>query len=524
MTDTRATTGAASPTEGAASGRPNAARAGRREWTGLAVLLLPLLLVSMDVSVLYFAAPFISADLGPTAAQQLWIVDVYGFVLAGLLITMGVLGDRIGRRRLLMIGAVAFGAASAAAAYSSSAWMLIAARAVLGVAGATLMPSTLALIRNMFHDPRQRRTAVAVWTAGTSAGVAIGPIISGVLLDHYWWGAVFLINIPVMLLLLVLGPVLLPEFRNPGPGRFDLLGAVLSLATVLPVIYGIQQAAEDGIRPVPAGAIVAGLIIGAVFVRRQLRMRDPAIDIGLFRNRAFSTAIGVNVLAIFGMVGFAFLATQYLELVLGLRPLTAALWQVPITVLVAAAAPATAALAGKVRPAFIVGGGLAVAALGFAVVTQVHGRWALALLLTGAGLYATGLVTGMTLTADMILTAVPAERAGAASALSETATELGGAFGVAILGSIGAAVYRHQMAGAVPAGTPPTAGHAAGQTLGGATAAARALPDRAGTVLLHAAREAFTSGMHAVAITNIVVMAAAAIAATAMLRNVRPPG
>ena len=222
--------------------------AGRKEWTGLAVLALPLLLVSMDVSVLYFAVPFISRDLAPTATQQLWIFDIYGFVLAGLLLTMGSLGDRIGRRKLLLIGAVGFSLASLLAAYSQSAEMLIAARALLGVAGATLMPSTLGLIRNMFHDAKQRSTAIAIWTAVMTSGIAVGPVLSGILLEHFWWGSVFLINIPAMLLLLALGPVLLPEYRRPGSARFDLVSSGLSLATVLPVIYGIKEWAARGFR------------------------------------------------------------------------------------------------------------------------------------------------------------------------------------------------------------------------------------------------------------------------------------
>src|SRR4030088_1391869 len=211
-------------------------KAGRREWIGLATLMLPLLLVSMDVSVLFFAVPFINADLEPSATQQLWIFDIYGFVLAGLLITMGSLGDRIGRRRLLMLGAVGFGAASIMAAYAQSAEMLIAARALLGIGGATLMPSTLALIRNMFHDEKQRRTAIAIWTAATMSGIALGPVLSGLLLSHFWWGSVFLINVPFMIMLLALAPVLVPEFRAPQPGRFDLAGSVLSLGAVLPAI------------------------------------------------------------------------------------------------------------------------------------------------------------------------------------------------------------------------------------------------------------------------------------------------
>src|SRR6266699_85948 len=234
-------------------------RAGRKEWTGLAVLLLPLLLVSMDVSVLYFAVPFIARDLEPTSTQQLWIFDIYGFVLAGLLITMGSLGDRTGRRRLLLIGAAAFSVASLGAAYSQTAGQLIAARALQGVAGATLMPSTLALIRNMFHDEKQRRTAIAIWTGGTMSGIALGPVLSGILLDHFWWGSVFLINVPFMALLLVLAPVLIPEFRAPQAGRFDLLGSLLSLGAVLPAIYGVKEIAANGVNGTRLAYIAAGL-------------------------------------------------------------------------------------------------------------------------------------------------------------------------------------------------------------------------------------------------------------------------
>src|SRR6266702_2215897 len=237
------------------------ARAGRREWIGLGVLLLPLLLVSMDVSVLYFAVPFISAGLRPSSTQQLWIFDIYGFVLAGLLITMGSLGDRVGRRRLLLMGAAGFSLASLGAAYSHTAGELIAARAVLGLAGATLMPSTLALIRNMFHDEKQRRTAIAIWTGGTMGGIALGPVLSGFLLGHYWWGSVFLINIPFMVLLLALGPVLVPEFRAPQSGRFDLLGSALSLGAVLPAIYGIKEIAANGADAARLGYIAAGVVV-----------------------------------------------------------------------------------------------------------------------------------------------------------------------------------------------------------------------------------------------------------------------
>ncbi|MDX6261017.1 MAG: transporter, family, multidrug resistance protein, partial [Kribbellaceae bacterium] len=265
-------------------------KAGRKQWIALGVLALPLLLVSMDVSVLYFAVPYISADLGVSATQQLWIFDIYGFVLAGLLITMGSLGDRIGRRRLLIFGAIAFGLASVAAAYAQTPEQLIAARAVLGIGGATLMPSTLALIRNMFHDPAQRGKAIAFWSAVMLGGISLGPVLSGVLLEHFWWGSVFLINTPAMLLLLVLAPLLLPEFKAAVKGRFDFFSSVLSLAAVLPVIWGIKEMAAHGVDTLPIVAIGAGLLVGYVFLRRQRTAEHSMIELAMFRNRAFSGA------------------------------------------------------------------------------------------------------------------------------------------------------------------------------------------------------------------------------------------
>ena len=281
---------------------PAHAQAGRKEWTGLAVLLLPLLLVTMDVSVLYFAVPFIGRDLAPTSTQQLWIFDSYGFVLAGLLITMGSLGDRIGRRRLLLIGAASFSLASLGAAYAHSVGQLIAARAVLGVAGATLMPSTLALIRNMFHDEKQRRTAIAIWTGGTMSGVALGPVLSGFLLDHFWWGSVFLINVPFMVLLLALAPVLVPEFRAPQAGRFDLLGSALSLGAALPAIYGVKEIAANGVDATRVACIAGGAAVGGLFLLRQLHTDHPMIDLKLFRSRGFTGSVLMNLVAMFAVV------------------------------------------------------------------------------------------------------------------------------------------------------------------------------------------------------------------------------
>ncbi|WP_412180131.1 MFS transporter, partial [Variovorax paradoxus] len=325
-------------------------RATVREWTGLAVIALPCMLYSMDLTVLNLAIPAISEALKPTAAQLLWIVDIYGFLVAGLLVTMGTLGDRIGRRRLLLIGAVAFGLASVLAAFSNSANMLIATRALLGVAGATLAPSTLSLIRNMFLDPGQRTLAIGVWISSFSAGAVIGPVVGGVLLEYFWWGSVFLVGVPVMVLLLMLGPVLLPEYRDPEAARLDLASVALSLGAVLPAIYGVKQTAEHGASALSLAAIVVGLAIGWLFVRRQRRLADPMIDLRLFRAPAFSVALGAYMLSCFVMFGLFLYEAQYLQMVLGLSPLQAGLWSVPSAGAFIVGSMAAPALTRRVRP------------------------------------------------------------------------------------------------------------------------------------------------------------------------------
>ena len=499
---------------------PRQLRAGGREWTGLAVLLLPLLLVSMDVSVLYFAVPFISRDLQPSSAQQLWIFDVYGFVLAGLLITMGSLGDRIGRRRLLLIGAFCFSLASLGAAYSHSAAELIAARAVQGVAGATLMPSTLALIRNMFHDEKQRRTAIAIWASATMSGIALGPVLSGFLLDHFWWGSVFLINVPFMVLLLALAPALVPEFRAPQRGRFDLVSAALSLGAVLPVIYGMQEISASGAQPATVAAIVAGLAVGAVFVLRQARSHAPMIDLALFRSRGFTGAVALNLVSMFAIVGFAIFATQYLQSVRGLSPLTAALWSmVPMTGTMTAV-PLSQLLVKRVDRGYLAAAGLLAAAGGYALLTQAQAHSGLWFVLLGASIYAGGVVTAVTVGNELVMGAVPPDRAGAAAAVVETASEFGGALGMAVLGSIGVAVYRSGLAHTAPAGLPSAALDASRSTLGGALAVAGHLPAQLSSQLVAAARIAFSHGLDAAALGAGLAMIVAALLSALFFRGI----
>ncbi|GHH86709.1 MFS transporter [Streptomyces capitiformicae] len=492
---------------------PPAGRAGRREWTALCVLMLPLLLVSMDVSVLYFAIPAISADLEPSGTQQLWIFDIYAFVLAGLLMTMGSLGDRIGRRRLLLIGAAAFGAASLAAAYANSAEMLIAARAVLGIGGATLMPSTMALTRTMFTDPGQRAKAIGIWSGVMTAGIALGSVLSGVLVEFFWWGSVFLVNLPAMALLLLLGPVLLPESRNPAPGRFDLIGVPLSMAAVLPTVYGLKEIPSEGWNVRYVMSVTVGLLFAALFVHRQRTTASPMISPELFRDRGFAPAVALNLIAAFGMMGSAYFTTQYLQSVLDKSALEAALWGLLPSVLVGVAAPVTTQLVQQgVNRAYVVAGGFATAACGYGVLSTA-GSDSLWLVLAGAGVLAAGTVTVFSQMTDLALSAAPVERAGSASSLLETGQEFGGALGMAALGSIGTAVYHHEMPASAPA--------PAQETLGGALAVAAELPGDTGRLLATAAREAFTDGMRGAALAGAIVLLGAAVVAVRALRGVQ---
>jgi MFS transporter, DHA2 family, multidrug resistance protein len=498
-------------------------RAGRKEWIGLAVIALACVLYVMDLTVLHLAIPAISADLRPSSAELLWIIDIYGFVVAGSLITMGTLGDRIGRRRLLMIGAAAFGVASVLAAFSTSPGMLIATRAVLGIAGATLAPSTLSLIRNMFLDPRQRTQAIGIWITSFSVGGAIGPLAGGVVLEFFWWGSVFVLAVPVMASMLILAPKFLPEYRDPAAGRPDLPSAALSLAAVLGVIFGLKQIAQEGLAWLPALSIVGGLAIGRAFVWRQRSLADPLIDLELFRSRAFSASLatyGVGILLVFG--GFLFLP-QFLQLVLDLSPLEAGLWTLPWALAFVVGSNVTPLIARRIRPAPLMAGGLVVAAAGFALFTQVDGSSGFAEIVLGSVLFSLGTSPLFTLTNDLIIGSAPPERAGAAAGVSETSAELGGALGIAVFGSIGVAIYRGVLAGALPAGVPIAAAEAAQDTPAEALTVARELPGRVGTALVEVARGAFTQGLHVTALISMIGAIALAVFVLTLLRHVPTP-
>jgi DHA2 family multidrug resistance protein-like MFS transporter len=503
--------------ENLAAARPS--RASRREWIGLAIIALPCVLYSMDFTVLHLAVPHLSAALQPSSSQLLWIVDIYGFLLAGALMPMGVLGDRIGRRKLLLIGAAVFGLASILAAFSTSAGMLIAARALLGVAASTLAPSTLALIRNMFFDPRQRTVAIGVWVASFSAGGAIGPLVGGALLASFWWGSVFLVAVPVMLLLLALGPVFLPEYRDRNAGRVDLPSAALSLMAVLAVIYGIQSAAENGAGWRPSLVILVGLVIAALFLRRQQTLRRPFLDLKLFRLRSFSVMLLIYLLGFFVLFPAFFFLTQYLQLVLGMGPLSAGLWTLPWAVSQIVGSLLTPVIVRRVQAVFVIAASLMLAAIGFGILTQIGGSSDLWIIVAGSVLVSFGLIPVITLATDLIVGTVPPERAGMASGLSETSSELGGALGIALLGSAATALYRSKIESTLPGGVPPHVAQVARGTLGGALSVASQVPHAPGLALIASARAAFADASVLVFSLCGGIALLAALAAVVLLRG-----
>jgi DHA2 family multidrug resistance protein-like MFS transporter len=491
--------------DGGELGRPG-------RWLALGVLVLAVLLVAVDATVLGLATPFLSEDLQPSGTQLLWIGDAYSFVIAGLLISMGGLGDRIGRKRLLLIGATAFGLVSVLNAYAQTPEMMIAARALLGVAGATLMPSTLALIRNVFHDARERSLAIGIWSAAASAGMALGPIVGGALLEHFWWGSVFLINLPVMALLVLVGAKLLPESRDPSPGPWDLPSVLLSLVGMGGVVYAMKEAASHGFTWPTAAAGLLGAVALHAFVRRQRRLPVPLVDVRLFRHRGFSGAVMANLLTILGLSGLLFFLSQYLQLVQGRPPMEAGLAELPAAVGSVAAGLLAGTAARRYSVRAVVAGGVGLIGLTLGALTALDRTTGYPLL--GAALLAVGFGAGLafTVTSDVILTAVPKEQAGAASAVSETAYELGTALGIALLGSVVTNVYQGFTG---PHGTPD----AAHESLAGAVVAAGQMPGDAAAELLRAARESFVDGVALAAGVGSVLLLLASVMAWRLLRG-----
>lgn len=490
--------------------------AGWREWGGLALLALPTMLLGLDVTALYLVVSSLASDLNPTATETLWIMDAYGFFIAGFLITMGTLGDRIGRRRLLMIGVAAFAVASGLVAFAPTTLWLIVARALLGVAGATLMPSTLSLISAMFLDARQRALAIGVWATMFALGMAAGPVIGGVLTAAFWWGAVFLIALPVALLVLAGAPVLLPEYRRRA-GRLDLLSVGLSLAAMLPIIYVIKHAAAHGVDTQALFAVLVGGGAAVAFVRRQLRLDEPLLDLKLFTSRAFSAALSVLLIGLVGFGGAMFLVTQYLQLVAGLSPSTAGLWMGPPAMAMLLGAIGAPLMARRVSPGVVMAVTLALSLTGYALLAVVGTDGKQAVVAGFAQIYL-GLGVIAALGTDVVVGAAPPEKAGSAAALSETVQELGIATGVALLGSLATAIYRGSVD--VPFGLPAPVAETYSDSLSGASSLAKQIP--AG--MLDHARAVFTSGLNYASLAAGIAVAVASVACFVTLRHLEPLG
>ncbi|MGP3933710.1 MFS transporter [Nonomuraea sp. KM88] len=487
-----------------------AARAGARAWLGLSVLALATLLLAVDNTVLVLALPHLAADLGPSATELLWITDVYGFMIAGFMITMGWLGDRIGRRKLLLIGAVVFGAVSALAAYSTSTTMLIAARVLLGVAGAAMGPSALALVTGLFTEARQRAMAIGVFTACFMGGAAAGPVIAGSLLETFWWGSVFLMGVPIMVLVVAGGLILLPETAPEGSGRLDLASVALSLATILPVVHGLKELANDPAQTMAYAVLAAGLVSGVAFVRRQRRLAEPLMDTGLFADRSFRAALLILALSMVIQGGVYLFVSQHLQLVEGLSPMAAGLWMAVPALGLVGGSLAAPVIAGAFRPGTVVGVGLVAAAAGFAVVVAGDG---LLTLVAGVTVAFLGMAPVGALGLDLIVGSAPRERAGSASALAESGGELGIALGVALLGSVGTAVYGSRV-------TLPQAGSSLNEALD----AAAGLPPGPAAALVAEARAAFAQGLFVVAAISAVLALGLAVVSLTLLRHLRPIG
>ncbi|WP_433561158.1 MFS transporter [Nocardia sp. CA-151230] len=473
--------------------RPDA-KTPRRAWAGLAVLLLPVLLVSMDMSVLYLAMPTLTQSLDPSATQQLWILDIYGFMIAGLLITMGNLGDRIGRRNILLAGATVFGIASALAAFAPSAGVLIAARALMGIGGATLLPSSLALISTLFPNDRARATAIGVWTAFFAGGSAVGPIVGGILLHHFWWGSVFLINTPVLLVLLVFGPLLLPEHRDAGRGRLDWLSVLLSIGGILPLVYAVKNCAAEGFDLPAVGIGIIGVLLLTAFIRRQRTLAEPLLDLSLFRRGLFSVAIGSSTVGMLALAGMSYLTSMYLQSVTGRDALQSALLGIPGAVVVFVFSMSGARIGRRLgtKTTFVLA--LSMASLGNLMLLGVGVDGGIGWYIAASVVAGAGFGIAFTLVSEVAVSSVPAERAGSAVGISETSFELGNGLGLALLGSLAALVFR--------------SGGDFGPTLGETVAQAG---DNA--ALVESARESFVTGMHVATTTGAVLLAAMAVVA-----------
>ena len=495
-------------------------KASVKDWLGLSVLALACVLYVMDLTVLHLAVPQISAKLKPSSAQLLWIIDIYGFMVAGFLVTMGTLGDRIGRRKLLLFGSAAFGLVSVLAAYSSSAEMLVLNRAILGIAGATIAPSTLSLIFSMFRNPKERSFAIAIWISAFSAGSGLGPVLGGLVLERYSWGPVFLLALPVMVLLLLLGPFILPEYKNEKAGSIDLLSVLLSLLGILPFIYSFKKVAQGGLTWDAVFSFFTGILFIYLFLKRQSRLEDPLIDLSLFKVKSFNAALMVNVMVVFIAFGYFLFVAQFLQLILGLSPFVAGLWSLPSALAFIAGSNLVPRLTVKVKPAYVIAGCIGLAGTGLIILSGVSIKNGLVVVITASVIISLGLAPVFGLTTELIVGSAPEEQSGSASGIAETASELGGAIGISILGSIGTYFFRERFSGDSLKAIDPEKVEAARDTLGAALEVANTLESIYKEKLIAAAQQGFISGMKTASVMCAALAVVAIMVTLSLLKNV----
>ena len=468
----------------------------KHRWLVLVTMCLSLLLIVVDNTIVNVALPTLRADLDASASQLQWIVDAYILVFAGLLLTMGALGDRFGRRGALALGLAIMGGASVLSAFANSADQLIATRAVMGIGGALVMPATLSIITNVFTDRKERAQAIAIWSATAGMAIAIGPVTGGWLLEHFWWGSVFLVNLPVIAVALLLGQLFVPTSKDPSAPPVDVPGALLSIVGLTALVYAIIEGPHGWTEPKVLGGFAVAAVLLVAFVVWERRTPHPMLDVSLFRNPRFSAASGAVSLTFFGMFGSFFILTQLLQSVMGYTALQAGVRLLPMAVTQMIVAPASAKVAERVGSKIVVAGGLVVAAIGLLMASRITADAeyidvALTLIVMAAGFAAM-----MPSATEAIMGSVPPEKAGVGSAVNDTTRELGGAFGVAVLGSIVSSTYGPQVRDAV-AGTPlpASAANAASDQVGAAMEIAARLPTGPSQLLHDVAASAFIDGM-----------------------------
>lgn len=485
-------------------------------WTVLVVLCASLFLVAVDATVLHVAVPAVSADLRPGPMELLWIVDAYPLVCASLLILFGTLGDRVGRRKVLLAGYVVFGLASTLAVFASDPLTLVIARALLGAGGAMIMPATLSILRQVFPSRRERAVAIGVWSAVAAVGAAVGPLVAGVLLQHFWWGSVFLVNIPLMVLSVPLGRMVLPESTGARQGPWDVLGALLAAGGLFALILGVKRLGSGELLALDTlAAFVIGVVLLTLFTHRQRRLAHPLIDFAAFARPAFGTAVGCIVLTVLALVGLALIAAQYLQLVLGLSPLETGLRLLPLSVAAVAAGVVAPRVLRRLGPRAMVTLGFTATALAVVILTNLGTVDQPMLMVSGFVLLGLGLETTLFGCYESMLSDTPPQQAGAAAAVGETAYQLGAGLGVAVLGSVMNAAYASSF------DDRRGANEAAKGSLGEAYAAAGDLGGAAGRTLRESAQLAFVHGMHVTLVVSAALLALGALAALRLPRSAR---